>query len=147
MSLARWDPFRELEALQEDVNRLFEESFARPRRESRAARVWAPPVDVAEDEDKVVVKVELPGMKREDINIELSGDTLTIRGERKFENEERKENYVRVERAYGRFQRSFTIGVPVKSNKVKASYKDGVLEITIPKSEEVRPKKVDVTVE
>lgn len=147
MSLARWDPFRELEALQEDVNRLFEESFARPRRESRAARVWAPPVDVAEDEGKVVVKVELPGMKREDIDIELSGDTLTIRGERKFENEDRKENYMRVERAYGRFQRSFNIGVPVKSNKVKASYKDGVLEITIPKSEEVRPKKVDVTVE
>ncbi len=146
MSLARWDPFRELEALQENVNRLFEESIVRPRRESRADRVWTPPVDVAEDEEKVVVKAELPGMKREDIDIELSGDTLTIRGERKLENEERKEDYVRVERAYGRFQRSFTIGVPVKSDEVKASYKDGLLEITIPKSEEVKPKKVDVAI-
>lgn len=146
MSLARWDPFRELEALQENVNRLFEESIVRPRRESRADRVWAPPVDLAEDEDKVVVKAELPGMKREDIDIELSGDALTTRGERKFENEERKEDYERVERAYGRFQRSFTIGVPVKSDEVKASYRDGLLEITIPKSEEVKPKKVDVTI-
>ncbi len=147
MSLARWDPFRELEALQEDVNRLFQESMARPRRETSAARVWAPPVDVVEDDEKIIVRAEIPGMKKEDIDIELTGDTLTIRGERKLENEEKKENMVRVERAYGRFQRSFTIGVPVKSNEVKAAYRDGILEITIPKSEEIKPKKVDVSVE
>lgn len=147
MSLVRWDPFRELEALREDVNRLFQETMARPRRESPAARTWAPPVDVAEDENNIIVKAELPGMKREDIDIELTGDTLTIRGERKFEAEDKKENYVRVERAYGKFQRSFTLGVPVKTNEVKASYKNGLLEIVIPKAEEVKPKKVDVTVE
>ncbi|MBP6965569.1 MAG: Hsp20/alpha crystallin family protein [Armatimonadetes bacterium] len=147
MSLVRWDPFRDLESLQEDVNRLFQESMARPRREAPAARVWAPPVDVVEDDDKIVVKAELPGMKREDIDIELSGEQLTIRGERKFESEEKKDNYVRIERAYGQFQRTFTIGVPVKSDQVKAAYKDGILEVTIPKSEEIKPKKVDVTVE
>jgi len=147
MSLVRWDPFRDLESLQEDVNRLFQESMARPRREAPAARVWAPPVDVVEDDDKIVVKAELPGMKREDIDIELSGEQLTIRGERKFESEEKKDNYVRIERAYGQFQRTFTIGVPVKSDQVKAAYKDGLLEVTIPKSEEIKPKKVDVTVE
>ncbi len=147
MSLVRWDPFRDLEALQEDVNRLFQESMAKPRREAPAARVWAPPVDVVEDQDKILVKAELPGMKREDIDIELSGDTLTIRGERKFENEEKKDNYVRVERTYGRFQRTFTIGVPVKSDEVRAAYRDGILEVSIPKSEETKPKKVDVSVE
>lgn len=145
MSLVRWDPFRDLESLQEDVNRLFQESMARPRREAPAARVWAPPVDVVEDGDRITVKAELPGMKREDIDIELNGDQLTIRGERKFETEEKKENFVRVERTYGRFQRTFTIGVPVKADEVKASYKDGILEVAIPKSEETKPKKVDVS--
>lgn len=147
MSLTRWDPFRDLETLQENVNRLFQDTMARPRREVPTARVWAPPVDVMEDEDKIVVRAELPGMKREDIDIELTGDTLTIRGERKFESEESRENFVRVERAYGQFQRSFTIGVPVKSGEVKASYKDGILDVTIPKAEEMKPKKVEVAVE
>lgn len=147
MSLARWDPFRDLEALQEDVNRLFQDTMARPRREAPASRVWAPPVDVAEDDDQIAVKVELPGMKKEDIDIELTGDTLTIRGERKFENEEKRDKYVRVERVYGRFQRSFTVGVPIKADELKAAYKDGILEITIPKAEEVKPKKVEVNVE
>lgn len=147
MSITRWDPFRELEALQEDVNRLFQESLTKPKREVPSGRVWAPAVDVAEDDEKIVVKAELPGMKKEDIDIELVGDTLTIRGERKFETEEKKENYVRIERAYGRFQRSFTLGVPVKQSAIKAGYKEGVLEVTIPKAEEVKPKKVKVTAE
>jgi len=147
MSLVRWDPFRDLEALQEDVSRLFQESISRPRREAPAARVWAPAVDVVEDQDKILVKAELPGIKKEDIDIELTGDTLTVRGERKFESEEKKENYVRVERTYGRFQRTFTIGIPVKADGVKAAYKDGILEVTIPKSEQTKPKKVDISIE
>ena len=147
MSLVRWDPFRELESLQEGVNRLFQESMVRPRRDVPTARVWAPPVDVMEDEDKIFVKAEIPGMKKEEIDIEMTGDTLTIKGERKFELEEKKENFVRVERSYGSFQRSFTIGVPVKAAEVKAGYKDGILEITIPKAEEVKPKKVEIAVE
>jgi HSP20 family protein len=146
MSITRWDPFRDLEALRENVNRLFQESMV-PRRESPMAQAWTPAVDVVEDDEKIIVKAELPGLKREDIDIELTGDTLTIKGERKFENEERKENYVRIERAYGEFRRVFTIGVPVKPGEVKASYKDGILEVCIPKAEEIKPKKVEVAVE
>ena len=146
MSLTRWDPFRDLEALRENVNKLFQESMT-TRREHAPVRTWAPVVDVIEDDEKIIVRAELPGMKKEDIDIEMTGDTLTIRGERKIENEEKKDNYVRMERAYGKFQRSFTIGVPVKANEVKAGYKDGILEVTIPKAEEVKPKKVEVAVE
>lgn len=146
MSMARWDPFRDLEALRENVNRLFQESMT-PRRDISMAQAWTPAVDVVEDEEKIIVKAELPGLKREDIDIELTGDTLTIKGERKFENEERKENYVRVERSYGEFRRVFTIGVPVKAGEVKANYKDGILEVQIPKAEEIKPKKVEVAVE
>jgi HSP20 family protein len=145
--MIRWDPFRDLEALQENVNRLFQESMGRPRHEPVSERAWVPVVDVLSDDDKIVVRAEIPGMKREDIDIELNGDMLTIKGERKFQDEEHKENYVRVERAYGNFQRSFTLGVPVKATEIKAAYKDGVLEITIPKAEEVKPKKVEVAVE
>ncbi len=147
MSMIRWDPFRDLESLQENVNRLFQESMTRSPHEGPAVKTWAPPVDVISDEDKIVVKAEIPGMKKEDIEIGLTGDTLTIKGERKFEDEEKKECYVRSERAYGKFERSFTIGVPIEASEVKASYKDGVLEVTIPKAEEIRPKKVEVAVE
>lgn len=146
MSMTRWDPFRDLEALRENVNKLFQESMT-TRREHAPIKAWAPVVDVLEDQDKIIVKAELPGMKKEAIEIELTGDTLTIKGERKFEDEENKEDYVRVERAYGQFQRSFTIGVPVKSDEVKASYKDGILEVIIPKAEETKPKKVEVAVD
>jgi HSP20 family protein len=147
MSIKRWDPFRDLETLQEDVNKLFQDRFNTPRKSVPAERSWAPVVDVIEDDDNIVVRAELAGMKKEDIDIELTGDTLTIKGERKFENEDKKDNFVRVERVYGKFQRSFTIGVPIKSEEVKAGYKDGVLEISIPKSEEIKPKKVEVAVE
>ena len=101
-------------------------------------------MDIFEDQNEIVVKAELPGIKQEDIDIELTGDTLTIKGERKFEDTQRKDNYVRVERAYGQFQRSFTIGVPVQNDAVKASYKDGLLEVHLPKSEATKPKKVKV---
>ncbi|MDI6827341.1 MAG: Hsp20/alpha crystallin family protein [Armatimonadota bacterium] len=147
MSILRWDPFRELENLREDVNRLFQEALTRPGRGATASRSWAPPVDVVEYEDKFVMRAELPGMSKEDIDVEMHGDTLTIRGERKFEQEEGKENYVRVERAYGKFQRSFTLNVPVKADEIKATYKDGILEVTVPKAEEIKPKKVEVAVE
>jgi HSP20 family protein len=109
------------------------------------ARVWSPAVDVAETQDGIVLRAELPGMRQEDIDIELTGDTLTLRGERKFENREQRENFVRVERSYGRFQRSFTLGVPVQHDQVRANYRDGVLEIVLPKSEATRPRKVQVT--
>ena len=116
-------------------------------REHVSSRVWSPPVDVYEDPHAIVVRAEIPGMRQEEIDIEIAAEMLTIKGERKFDDEERRERYVRIERQYGAFQRSFTIGVPIDENKVRATYKNGVLEITLPKSEAVRPKKVQVAVE
>jgi HSP20 family protein len=147
MNIVRWSPFREIEALQENVNRLFQEQAAGSSQLAPSMRAWAPAVDVIEDEEKILIKAELPGLRKEDIDIELTGDTLTIKGERKSESEEKKENFVRVERAYGQFVRSFTIGVPVKAGEIAANYKDGILEVMIPKAEEVKPKKVAVHVD
>jgi HSP20 family protein len=149
MSLIRWDPFRDLEMLQENVNRLFQDTMStgKGRKEPVSVRSWTPNVDVKSDDDQIVVNVELPGMKKADIDIDLTGDTLTVRGERKFEDEANKDKYVRIESVYGAFQRSFTLGVPVKADQIKASYKEGILEITIPKADEIKPKKVEVTVE
>ncbi len=156
MAIVRFDPFRELDRLQNEVNRLFEgynsnADVPAPARQSSGggalmARAWSPAVDIAETQNEVVLRAELPGLKQDDIDIELTGDTLTLRGERKFENEERKDNFVRVERSYGRFQRSFTLGVPVQNDQVSATYRDGVLEIHLPKSEQTRPCKVQVSV-
>lgn len=150
MSIVRYDPFRDLDRLQSEMNRLFEGVLA-PTGErgatgqiTQATRLWSPAVDVAETQNDIVLRAELPGLQPEDVDIELTGDTLTLRGERKFENEERKDNFVRVERSYGRFQRSFTLAVPVNADAVKASYKDGVLEIHLPKSEANKPRKVQV---
>jgi HSP20 family protein len=151
MGIVRFDPFRELDRLQSEMNRLFEGYAGSPERASNAGsltqggRLWSPSVDVAENQNEIVLRAEIPGMKQEEIDIELTGDTLTLRGERKFENEERKENLVRVERSYGRFQRSFTLGVPIQNDKVTATYRDGILEIHLPKSEETKPRKVTVT--
>ena len=151
MAMVRFDPFRDLDRLQSEVNRLFEgvNNTGEPRPTSTQNpnfnRPWAPVVDVAENQNEVVLRAELPGMKQEDIDIELTGDTLMIRGERRFEDEQRRENFVRVERSYGRFQRSFTLGLPVQHDAVRATYRDGVLEVVLPKSEATRPRKVQVS--
>lgn len=148
MAIVRFDPFREMDRLQNEVNRLFEGYTQAPDGNSNpaAARLWSPAVDIAENQDEIVLRAELPGMRQEDIDIELTGDTLTLRGERKFDNEERRENFVRVERSYGRFQRSFTLGVPVQHDAVQAGYKDGILQVRLPKSEATKPRKVQVNI-
>lgn len=143
MVIARWDPFRDLEELQDRVNRLFQERLGHGQAQERS---WAPIVDVYENADSIVLLAELPGMRREDIDIEVTSDSLTIKGERKFLQEDGK-NYVRVERPYGPFSRTFAINTPIDSQRVKASYRDGILEIVVPKSEETKPKKVEVAVE
>lgn len=142
--ISRWDPFRDMTVLQDRINRLFNESAGRT--ENASSRTWSPVVDIIETESDLVVRAELPGMNRDDIDIEVTGESLNIKGERKFD-EESKENYIRVERPYGPFQRSFSIGVPVQPDKVKASYRDGLLEVIIPKAEEVKPKKITVNAE
>ncbi len=142
----RWDPFRDLSVLQDRINRIFNEHFGRVEGEAPGKRPWAPLVDMLETPTDLVVRAEIPGVRREDIDVEVTSESLTIRGERKFD-EANKDQYLRVERPYGPFQRSFSIGVPVQADKVKASYKDGILEITIPKAEEVTPKKVEIKAE
>jgi len=148
-NIVRFDPFEDLGRLQREMNRLFEDTQTPrwARTNGIAQGVWAPQVDIHEDGNAITVKVDLPGVKQEDIDIQLTNDSLTITGERKFEDEERKSNYVRVERAYGSFTRTFSLGVPVEADKIKAAFKDGVLTVTLPKSEAIKPKKVLVTSE
>jgi HSP20 family protein len=105
---------------------------------------WMPSVDVKETDQALTFYVEVPGMRQEDIDVELVGDVLTIRGKREFSEEEKREDYVRIERSYGSFQRSFTIGVPVKADEISATYRDGILTVVVPKADEVKPRKIEV---
>lgn len=147
MNLVRWDPFSDMAHLRDQVNRLFEQSIGVNGREPLSTRTWAPLVDIEETKDALVVHVELPSVKPEEISIQVEGSTLTIRGERKFEKEENSKQFVRIERSYGAFQRSFNLGVPIKADEVSAQFCSGVLEVTLPKADEVRPKQIPVKVD
>ena len=131
---------------QDDLTRALNPRGAQAR-EHVSSRIWSPLVDVYEDVDQIIIRADLPGMRQEEIDVEMSNETLTLRGERKFEGGDQQEGYVRVERQYGPFQRSFTVGVPIEGDKVKASYRNGVLELVLPKAEVTKPKKVQVSVE
>jgi HSP20 family protein len=148
MNITRYDrdPLESIFRLQDDIARALNTRTAQPR-ENVSSRVWSPLVDVYEDGDAIIIRADLPGVSQEDIDIEMNGDTLTIKGDRKFEDEEHRDRYVRLERQYGAFQRSFTIGVPVDVNEVKAAYRNGILELTLPKAEASKPKKVLVSAE
>jgi HSP20 family protein len=149
IDLVRWDPFNNLEELHDRVNRLFQESMGRTtgRREpSMAARGWSPLVDIYEDTEGLAFRVDLAGVGRDDIEIEVAGDTLVISGERKPLEQEGRD-YWRVERPYGPFRRTFNIGMPIRQSEIRASLKEGVLEIRIPKAEETKPKKIEVEME
>ena len=145
--LIPWRPFGELEELE----RRFEDVFGRPflpsvwRRLPVEERGWAPAIEVFEKEDKFVVKAELPGMKEEDIDVSVIGDTLTLKGERKAETEVKEEDYYCCERSYGSFFRSIDLPSTVDAKKIEASYENGILEVSLPKAAEVRPTKVSVT--
>jgi HSP20 family protein len=148
MTLIRWDPFREVSALQERMNRLFSNyRSASPYREEEISQSpWVPPVDIYETEDSLVFKAELPGVTKEDITVEVKDNTLTLKGEKKFGKEAKEESYHRVERAYGAFQRAFTLPGTMEQDKVKAKFKDGILEIVLPKAEKSKPKQIRVEV-
>ena len=147
MSLIKWSPIRDLPSIQEEMNKLFDERVDRFTGNSDLQnRVWEPLVDIYEKEDKFVIKAEVPEINREDIQINLENNVLTLKGERKFEKQEEKENYHRAERYYGMFQRSFTLPSTVDSEKIKASLDKGVLTIEIPKKEEVKPKKIEIDI-
>jgi HSP20 family protein len=144
MAIVRWDPATELAGMEIDrLNRMFAEFYGEP-----FSRGWLPPVDIYEtDNHEVVVKAELPDMKREDINLTFENGVLTLRGERKFDNETKKDNYHRRERRFGAFSRSFTVPNTVDTARISASYKDGVLTITLPQREEAKPKQILVNVD
>ncbi len=144
--LTRWDPFREFATLQDRMNRLFRDSFGEGREESLTTSSFAPPVDVYEDEHNVTLKIEVPGIEEKDIDVRIENNTLTVHGERKFEKEEKEENYRRVERQYGSFTRSFTLPNTVDTDRVAADYNKGVLKITLAKKAEAKPKQIKVNV-
>lgn len=140
------DPFRELEKIQDEVNQLFD--FSRSRSSDAGEKLteplWNPAVDLYEWKDNLVVKVDLPGMSKEDISVTFQGDTLVIRGEKKRERETREGGFIRTERAYGSFYRAIALPGEVDADKVKAVYKNGVLELTLPKTEESKPKSIAI---
>jgi HSP20 family protein len=146
MALAQWHPMQNLRPLQEEMNRLFQEFVRGGGGETGwGAGTWTPPVDIYETSDALVLTVELPGVAKEDVNIEIHQNTLMLRGQRKPEAGVQEDRYHRVERAYGNFQRSFTLPMMVDQNKVQASYKDGILELRLPKSEAAKPKRIAIT--
>src|SRR5262245_53106286 len=144
--ITRWDPFREFSPLQDRMNRLFRDSFGEGREEALTTGNFAPPVDVYEDEHSVTLKIEVPGIEEKDIDVRVENNTLTVHGERKFEKEEKEENFRRVERQYGSFTRSFTLPQTVDSENVSANYDKGVLKISLPKKAEAKPKQIKVNV-
>ena len=144
--LTRWDPYREFNNVQERLNRLFSASFNEGKDESLATSSFAPAVDVYEDEHNVTLKIEVPGIDEKDIDVRIENNTLTVHGERKFEKEEKEENFRRVERQYGSFTRSFTLPTTVDAEKVSANYDKGILKISLAKKAEAKPKQIKVNV-
>lgn len=141
-----WPGFGGVSSLRDEIDRLFEAPLAELARSSRLLSGWTPALDVFEDKDSVVVKAELPGLKREDIEVSLHNGSLSISGERKAETQREDADVYRSERIFGRFQRTVTLPTPVSGDKVKAQYQEGVLTITLPKTEEAKPKQINVNV-
>ena len=147
MAIVRWEPFRDLMTTQREFDRLFKEAFSPIFGEGElSTRTWAPPVDIYENENDIVLKAELPGVEPRDVEVRVEDSTLYLKGERKFEKETKEENYHRVERSYGSLARSFSLPNSISADKVKAEYKDGLLTLTLPKREEAKPKTIKIDV-
>lgn len=143
----RWDPFR-MSDIQGEMNRLFDTFFGRPATATApmGERMWAPAVDMWETKDNLELSFEIPGVREKDVSVSISGDLLTVKGERRFDREVKDESYHRLERVYGKFERNIQLPMSVQSDKVKAAYRDGVLEVTLPKTEEVKPKEIKIDI-
>jgi HSP20 family protein len=148
MAITRFDPFRDMAVLQDRMNRLFNDSYGGRNQEDHmlSRGTWIPPVDIYEVDGELVLKAELPDMKREDIDVTVENNTLTVRGDRKLDNEIKQENFHRVERAYGSFVRTFSLPPTVDTGKIGAEYKDGVLTVKLPMREEAKARSIDVRV-
>ena len=145
MAIVRYDPFRDLRTLQEEVNRLFSTNLTRAFDDEGISRgAWAPSVDIYENKDQIVLEAELPGMKQEDFDLSVENNVLTLRGERKFEKTDETDNYHRVERSYGAFTRSFTLPQTVSAEEAAAEYNNGVLRVSLPKREETKARRIEV---
>jgi HSP20 family protein len=143
----RWEPFRNLGDIQSEVNRLFEGFTGRPAGVSTPGRPsWVPSLDMHETKDDLVIRMELPGVREKDVTVSITGDLLTVKGERRWDDENRDQKYLHVERAYGQFERLIQLPMAVQTDKVKAAYRDGVLEITLPKAEELKPREIKVDI-
>ena len=146
MTGVRYDPFRDLRTLQEEVNRLFSTNLTRAFGDEGIGRgAWAPSVDIYENKDQIVLEAELPGMKQEEFDLSVENNVITLRGERKFEKTDEADNYHRVERSYGAFTRSFTLPQTVSAEGATAEYNNGVLRVTLPKREEVKARRIQIS--
>lgn len=146
MSIVRYDPFRDLRTLQEEVNRLFSTNLTRSFDDQGIGRgAWAPSVDIYENKDQIVLEAELPGMNQEDFDLSIENNVITLRGERKFDKTEETDNYHRVERSYGAFTRSFTLPQTVSPEGATAEYNNGVLRVTLPKREDTKARRIQVS--
>ena len=148
-TIVRWDPLKEMTTLQHRMNRVFEETWGRTRRaeEDYVTGSWMPAVDVRETKEAVEIQAELPGIDPKDVNVSVEGGVLTIKGSRQFEKATEGETYHRVERAYGSFERSFTLPTNVDPEKINAAFRQGLLLLTLPKREEAKPKAISIKVE
>jgi HSP20 family protein len=147
--IVQWDPFHELENMHRRLTSLFNPDSRSDRRNGKESMIvseWAPVVDITEDEKSFLIKAELPEVKKEDVHVTVENGVLTLTGERKFEKEEKNKKYHRVERGYGTFARSFTLPDNIDANKVNATYKDGLLTVTVAKSETAKPKQIEVKI-
>src|SRR5438876_9366515 len=144
MSIIRYDAFRDLRAVQDEVNQLFTGNMGRFDDEGIARGSWSPSVDIYENKDQIVLEAELPGMKREDFDLSVENNTITLRGERHFEKKDETDNYHRVERAYGSFTRSFTLPNTVTAEGATAEYSNGVLRVVLPKREETKARRIEI---
>jgi len=149
MSIVRWDPFRDVTTLQDRINRIFNESFGRSRdfEDEVSLYDWRPAVDIYETDDGIVLKVELPGINKADVSVEVKDNVLTLKGERLLDPAIKDDQYYRKERSFGKFNRSFSLQEQIKSDLIKASFKDGILTIEVPRPEEEKPKQVTVNID
>ena len=145
-TLDRWEPFRSLAEIQTEMNRLFDTFLNRPAGPGMTERLWAPAMDMYETKDDLYVQVELPGVKEKDVQVSFTNDVLTVKGERAQQQEVRDDDSHRLERWFGKFERSIELPMAVQADKVKATYRDGVLEIKLPKAETVKPKEIKIDV-
>ncbi len=145
MAITRWDPFRDLTNLQERMNQLFGD-YSRGNEEMSLTGNFIPPVDIYEDEKHVTLKLEIPGINEKDLDVRIENNVLTVKGERKFEQEEKEENFHRIERRYGQFIRSFTLPNTIDADSIQADYTNGVLKLQLAKRAEARPKQIKVNV-